>query len=349
MEAADGALMANLGLDFRMTHLLAALGIACSLLISAAAPAAARDLFVSPSQPGAHRSVQAAIDALPAEGGVVRIAAGTWREKLTISRPGVTLIGTGKGPADTILVYGDSAKSAGGTFNSGTLTASGDDLRLTNLTVQNDWWLVPGNPPSQAVALSLTGDRAVITRVRLLGHQDTLFSNKGKNGRMARHFFSDCYIEGHVDFIFGNAKAFFRNCRIHGLAHSDVWYTAQSRASADEESGYVFDRCVLSADPAARNVSLGRPWRDFASVIFLRTRMDAHVMPEGWREWYPGTSNRLPTTRYAEYRSSGQGANPAARAAPARQMTRDEARNWSLERFFNRDARWIDAGLRRVR
>ncbi|QAY79545.1 pectinesterase family protein [Sphingosinicella sp. BN140058] len=332
-----------------MKALLAAIMIAGCLLTGAAPPAQARDLIVSASERGAYRSVQAAIDALPADGGVVRIAPGTWREKLTISGPGVTLIGTGKRPDATILVYGDSAKSAGGTFNSATVTASGDDLRIANLTIQNDWWLVPGNPPSQAVALSLTGDRAVVTRVRLLGHQDTLFANKGKNGRMARHYFSNCYIEGHVDFIFGNAKAYFRECRIHGLAHGDVWYTAQSRASAEEDSGYVFDRCTLTADPAARNVSLGRPWRDYASVVFLRTRMDAQVMPEGWREWYPGTSNRLPTTRYAEYRSFGRGANPAARAAPARQLTREEAAGWSLRRFFDGDIGWIDAGLKQLR
>ncbi|PSJ38133.1 pectinesterase family protein [Allosphingosinicella deserti] len=332
-----------------MKPLLVALCIAGSLLISAAAPAAARDLIVSSNQTGAYRSVQAAIDALPSGGGIIRIAPGTWREKLTIDRPRVTLIGTGEGPAATILVYGDSAKSAGGTFNSATLTASGDDLRIANLTIQNDWWLVPGNPPSQAVALSLTGDRAVLTRVRLLGHQDTLFTNKGKGGRMARHYFSNCYIEGHVDFIFGNAKSYFHDCRLHGLAHSDVWYTAQSRASADEDSGYVFDRCRLTADPAARNISLGRPWRDHARVIFLRTRMDAQVMPEGWREWYPGTSKRLPTTDYAEYASSGRGAAPAARAAPSRQLTRKEAATWSARSFFNGDADWIAAGLKALR
>ncbi|TFI57563.1 pectin esterase [Sphingomonas parva] len=318
-------------------------------LLWSAAPAVARDLHVSRSAAGAYRSVQAAIDALPDRGGVIRIAPGIWREKLTIARDGVTLIGTGRDPQATVLVYGDSAKSAGGTFNSATVTASGDDLRIANLTIRNDWWLQPGNPPSQAVALSVTGDRAVITRVRLLGHQDTLFANKGKGGRMARQFFSDCYIEGHVDFIFGNAKAWFRNCHIHGLAHSDVWYTAQSRASADEDSGYVFDRCRLTADPDARNVSLGRPWRDHARVVFLNTRMDAPVMPEGWREWYPGTSNRLPTTDYAEYRSSGRGAAPAARAAPSRQLTREEAAQWSLRTFFQGDVRWISEGLEQVR
>lgn len=273
----------------------------------------ARDLLVSPTAENAYRSVQSAIDPLPQTGGVIRIAPGKWREKLTIAKPGVTLVGTGRGPEATVLVYGDSAKTAGGTFNSATLTASGDDLRIANLTIQNDWWLNPARGPSQTVALSLTGDRAVITRVRLLGHQDTLYANKGEGGRMARQYFSGCYIEGHVDFIFGNAKAYFRGCQIHALAHQNVWYTAQSRASAQEDSGYVFDHCRLTAEPAAKNVSLGRPWRDYARVVFLNTRMDAQVMPEGWREWYPGTSNRLPTTDYAEYRSSGHGAHPKHR------------------------------------
>jgi pectin methylesterase-like acyl-CoA thioesterase len=166
-----------------------------------------------------YRDIQSAIDALPAQGGTILIAPGVYRQKVVVSTAGVRLQGSGGDPSDTVLVFGDSAATTGSTFKSYTVLVSGDDFHASNLTIQNDYWLNADHPPSQAVALNLTGDRAVLDRVRLLGHQDTLYANKGAGGRMARQYFSNCYIEGHVDFIFGNAKAFFHRCELHGLAH----------------------------------------------------------------------------------------------------------------------------------
>ncbi|WP_347302853.1 pectinesterase family protein [Croceibacterium sp. TMG7-5b_MA50] len=321
-----------------------------ALLLIAGWPTAAQVVLdVSAEAPGAQRSVQAAIDALPAEGGTIRIAPGTWREKLTIAKNGVTLIGMGRRPEDTVLVYGDSSISAGGTGKSASITASGDDLAVGNLTIQNDWWLDPAHPPSQAVALLLTGDRAVLHRVRLLGHQDTLYANKGQGGRMSRQYFFDCYVEGHVDFIFGNANAYWENCRIHGLAGAEVMITAQSRNAADEDSAYVFDRATITADPAAGQIWYGRPWRDYSRVIFLDTLVDANLHPDGWREWTPGTTNKLPTTWYAEHATAGRGASPATRAPTSHQLTAEEAEPWRLESFFDGDTGWIRAGLERLR
>ncbi|MBH5371049.1 pectin esterase [Bradyrhizobium sp. CNPSo 4016] len=286
-------------------------------------------------------SVQQAIDALPAEGGNIQIAPGIYREKVKISRSGIHIEGTGRNPEETVIVYGDGAINVGGTARSATLNAAGDEVRLENLTIQNDYALNPANPPSQAVALSVTGDRDVITRVRLLGAQDTLFAGKGPNGRMSRQYFADCYIEGHVDFIFGNAKAWFRKCELHGIANHAVIYTAQSKAAPDEDSGYVFDHCRLSADPAARYIALGRPWRPYATVVFLSTKIDAQVIAEGWREWAPGETNKLSTSYYAEYRSYGIGANPSRRDPRSHQLTPGEAARWSLKAFFGGATGWI--------
>lgn len=297
--------------------------------------------------PGAtYTSVQAAIDALPAAGGEVRIAPGTYREKLTVAKPRVTLRGTGRNAAAVVLVYGDSAKSAGGTVRSATLTATGDDLRLLRLTVANDWQRDRAQARSQAVALAVTGDRVVGDGIRLLGAQDTLFAGKGPNKRMARQYFSNCYIEGDVDFIFGDAKAYFHRCRIHALAHDSVMYTAQSKLTREEDSGYVFDRCRLTADPGAQMISLGRAWRPYATVIYLNTRMDAPVLPEGWTEWSPGKTDTLRTATYAEYRSTGRGASPATRTPFSQQLTADQAARWTLSAFFKGDTAWLPRSAR---
>lgn len=309
----------------------------------AATAAAPKPVTLRVAADARYHRVQEAIDALPVRGGTILIAPGTYREKLRITGSDVHLRGTGRRAQDTVLVYGDSSRTAGGTFKSATLTVTGDGFRATRLTVQNDHWLDPANPPSQAVALALTGDRVVIRDVRMLGHQDTLYANRGPNKRPSRMYFRDCYIEGHVDFVFGDANAYFDRCRLHGLAHESVMYTAQSRNGPDDDSGYVFDRCTFTAAAGAREVSLGRAWRPYARVVLLKARLDAPIIPAGWREWTPGKTDTLRTAYYAEYRSSGQGANPAAREPWSHQLTAAEAARWRRSAFFHRRTGWIDA------
>jgi pectinesterase len=300
----------------------------------------ARTVHVNAASEVAYHTVQSAIDALSAEGGTVLIAPGSYREKLTIAHDNVTLAGTGRKPGDVVLVYGDSAMTAGGTFKSATR------FTMRNLTVSNDWWLDPAHSPSQAVALSLTGDAAVASDVRLLGHQDTLFVNNGQGGKPTRAYFEDCYIAGHVDFIFGNAKAFFRKCQLHGEEHESVMYTAQSRNAPDEDSAFVFEDCRLTVDGDAHNISLGRPWRDYASVVFLEPTIDVPLAPGGFTEWTPGKTNKLPTTAYAVYAPRGTGAKTLKLIDEGTMLDRQSARQWRLQSFFKGQTEWITSGLK---
>jgi hypothetical protein len=90
---------------------------------------------------GAYATVQAAVNALPADGGTLELAPGEYREKLDISKPNVRLIGKGKRPQDVVLVWSDGAMTAGGTFKSASVNVSGDGFRARNLTIQNDYHL----------------------------------------------------------------------------------------------------------------------------------------------------------------------------------------------------------------
>jgi pectinesterase len=286
-----------------------------------------------------YASVQAAVDALPETGGTVEIAAGTYREKLVIAKSNVKLVGTSKKPEDVVLVWGDSHISAGGTGKSASVWASGDGFEAHNLTMQNDYHLHNAEK-SQAVALRLTADRAVLTNVRLLGAQDTLYAASKSPDSPSRQYFRDCYIEGHVDFIFGDAKAFFDRCHIHGIANDIVMITAQSKVKPEQDSGYVFDRCRITADAGVKELWLGRAWRPYATVVFMRTRIDAPLQPAGWREWTPGTTETFKTATYREYQSTGQGASIATRETSSRQLTRAETKTWSLKKILGGTDGW---------
>jgi len=312
----------------------------CAFVASMLFAAGARATVVAPDGSGDFKTIS---DALTSGSTDIRIKSGVYHEHLTIDRPNVHLRGLGAKPQDVVLSYDLSAGTAGGTTKSASVTVSGDDFYAENLTIENTF--TRHHPltaeGSQAVALKVTGDRAVFRRVRFLGYQDTLHPASkhcdSDSGPCipARQYFEDCYIEGHVDFIFGDAMAYFVNCEIHALAHNTVMLTAQSRHYADERSGYVFDHCRITADPGAQHVYLGRPWRAYATVVFLNTEMPAAIEAAGWHEWEHNGKPSLPTSFYAEFHSTGPGANPQRR-----QLTEAEAAPFGRQQFLAGDDQW---------
>jgi pectinesterase len=299
-------------------------------------PGAIASLIVKPGD-----SIQNAIDALPITGGDIAVRPGTYREVVTIRTPHVHLHGSDPDPAKTTIVFANGAVNHGGTFNSSTVFVEADDVTIDHLSIVNDL----GSGKGQAVALHVTGDRAVFRNLRLSGAQDTLFAASrycyGDYGPCvpARQYFADCFIEGNTDFIFGDSKAVFDRCELHGVASGNVMYTAQSKHTADQDSGYVFNHCVITGDARKGIVTLGRPWRPYATVVFLDTRIDAPVIPAGWTEWLRFGTPSLPTAYYAEYRSTGPGASPETREPYSHQLTAAEAEKWATKTFLGWDPR----------
>ncbi|MGW1783806.1 pectinesterase family protein [Streptomyces sp. NPDC002143] len=66
----------------------------------------------------------------------------------------------------------------------------------------------------QAVALLAQGDRQVYDNVRLLGNQDTLYTKQvNYGGALSRQYFTNSYIAGDVDFVFGHGTPEHRRGR----------------------------------------------------------------------------------------------------------------------------------------
>lgn len=298
---------------------------------------------------GDYSTIQAAVNEAPAEGAVIDIAPGTYREVVHVDKPRIEFRGMGKDPKDVVLVYGNSAASTCGTGCSATLFVTGKDFFAGNMTISNDYSKT-SQVPSQAVAASVRADRAVFRKVRLLGAQDTLYASSmgcmkgaeaGPNCVTGRQYYKDCYIEGHVDFIFGDAKAVFENCEIRSIAHEAGGYvTAQSNTRPHQDAGYVFNHCRLTADAGAGKVYLGRPWRDYSTVVFMNTEMGAHIQPEGWSDWKSAPAPRLPMATYAEYKSSGSGANAGAREKLSKQLTATEAKRYETKEYLRGADGW---------
>ena len=291
---------------------------------------------------GDYRSVQEGIDALRQDGGTVLIKPGIYREVVRVAKPHVRLQGLSDDATKTVIVNSNSAGSSGGTFLSATVFVTADDFSASNLTFENDFSKQHGLQPqgSQAVALSVRGDRAVFRNMRFLGAQDTLFaasrSCETDQGpcRPARQYFQNCYVEGNVDFIFGDAKAVFDHCVIHAIDHQQVMITAQSKRYPGQDSGYVFDHCRITSASGVGRIFLGRPWRPYATVIFLNSDLDEKVDPAGWAEWHPGETKRLETAFYAEYGSTGAGAGVTRRDPHSRQLDDSGMTKYLVQNFL---------------
>jgi pectinesterase len=261
----------------------------------------------------------------------IEIAPGVYHERVIVTQnhTNITLLGLGKSPDEVVITNSLNAKQAGGTFFTETVEINGDGFEADNLTFEN----TAGNT-GQAVAAAVRADRAIFKHCRFLGHQDTLFADYG------RQYYVDSYIEGGVDFIFGNATAVFDRTEIR--SNGPGYLTAQSRTSADQATGYVIinSKVTSGIEPvAARDtISLGRPWRPFSRVVYLNTELPANVIPQGWNLW--GRSGETPQAYYAEFRSTGSGANPGARAAWSHQLTEKEAAQYAPRVFLAGKDHW---------
>src|SRR5690606_246244 len=180
-------------------------------------------------------------------------------------------------------------KGRNSTFLTYTVLVEGNDFIAKNLTIQNT-----AGDVGQAIALSINADRCYIENCNILGNQDTLYTS----GEGFRQYFSNCYIEGTTDFIFGQATVLFEKCRIHSKRNS---YITAASTPKDIPYGFVFMNCNLTADENVTEVYLGRPWRIHAKTVFLECEMDENIKPEGWHSWSKPEAEK--TTYYAEYNS----------------------------------------------
>jgi len=295
----------------------------CFLCLFVAKVQAAQKIVVAADGSGDFRTVQQALDHVPDNNNqpvVIHIKPGVYNEQIRVSagKNHVTL--RGEDPQKTILTFKLSALQAGNTRLAFSTLVNGNDFRAENLTFENTF-----GTGSQAVALFVDAERASFENCRFLGWQDTLFVNG------SRHYFKNCYIEGHVDFIFGTASAVFEDCTIHSKGQGYV--TAHYRLSNDENTGFVFLRCRLTGANTGNGVYLGRPWRPYARVVFVDCWLGSHIRPEAWDNWRDPAREK--TAWFGEYKSKGPGANPKARVAWSRQLTSQEAAQFSRSKFFS--------------
>lgn len=306
--------------------------------------------------------IQEAVDQLPegrTEPTTIYIKSGIYKEKLVIDKSWIQLVGDGA--ETTVITYDDNANKLFPdgepyhTFHSYTVLISGDHVSVEGITIENT--AGKGEVVGQALAAYVDGDCAAFYACRFLGHQDTLFTgplppkprDRGSFGgprdgaprRSVRQYYSRCYLEGDIDFIFGSATAVFEDCEIHSLGSG--WVTAASTPE-DVEYGYVFLRCKLTGEAPEQSVGLGRPWRNYAKVAYLDCWLGAHIKAAGWDRWTE--QEPVDEVRYSEFGSVGPGAVSSGRADWARELSTGEAEKLTVQRVLAGQDGWDPTDLR---
>jgi pectin methylesterase-like acyl-CoA thioesterase len=277
---------------------------------------------------GLYSTVQAAIDAVPANNTtrrVITIKAGTYREIVTIpaNKQNVTLSGGGGTASGVVIVNNHSSAGGYGTSGSATFFAKGAGFIAQNLTFSNDYGV-----GSQAVALNLDADRITLDNVRVLGNQDTLLTNSG------RAYVVNSYIEGTTDFIFGGSIAVFHNSTIHEISSTGGVITA-ANTDAAKTYGYLFYKCAINNGGGSNVTGLGRPWGPAAQVLYRESTMTAGIRYS--QPWQDMSTNSWKNARFLEYRNTGAGATVNGNRP---QLSDSQAANYTPQRYLAGSDGW---------
>lgn len=272
------------------------------------------ELFLTPED-----DLQKAFDSAPNDA-FVHLAAGVYRQKVMITTPGLKIIG--QGAKNTVLVYDDYAQKLDEqgreyiTFRTWTMAVCADGVTIKDLSIVND--ALHPERKGQEVALTVYGDDFSMENCTLTSTQDTLFlgplppdlivrydgflRDELRRGKQLHQRFTDCLIEGTVDFIFGCGSTLFENCEIRSLADArDIGYIAAPAHSLEQTEGFVFRNCRLTCEEGVTpgSIYLARPWRDYGLTAFENCTIGAHIHPDGFDKW--NDTERDKTARFTEF------------------------------------------------
>ena len=283
--------------------------------ISFTTPTPQADIFKKVAQDGSgdYTNLYDAFNAVPSNytgHWFIYVKAGTYYDKVTLPAGKINVVLVGEDKNTTILTYDDYAgnnRTTHGVLSNGTNTSysvaiDASDFQAQNITFQNT------ATTAQAVALRTNGDRQSYYNCRMVGFQDTYYTQGGLTGP-DRIYNKNCYVEGSVDFIFGRDVALFDSCTVYCNREGGTLTAAATEMGYTY--GYVFKDCTIGSLAAGAigfdgrpmvSFFLGRPWLSYPQTAFLNCYEPATLNAAGWTLMGPNP------VLYTEYGCSGPGA-----------------------------------------
>ncbi|GJV18616.1 probable pectinesterase 68 [Tanacetum coccineum] len=303
-------------------------------------PSGYRNITVDINGLGDYTTVQEAVDSVSINNMkniLIRISAGVYVEKVVVpaSKPYITFQGEGR--EKTVIEWHDRASDRGPdgqqlrTYQTASVIVYASYFSARNISFKNTAPApMPGMHGWQAAAFRISGDKAYFSGCGFYGAQDTLCDDAG------RHYFKECYIEGSIDFIFGNGRSMYKDCELHSIAKRFGSIAAHDRRTPDDKSGFAFVGCrVTGTGP----VYVGRAMGQYSRIVYSYTYFDNVVAHGGWDDW-DHESNKNKTAFFGVYRCWGPGAAAVRGVSWARELNYDSAHKFLAKSFVN-GRHWI--------
>jgi pectinesterase len=237
------------------------------------------------------------------------IYAGTYSEQVTIPalKSALTIYGyttDTSSYSSNVVTITHSASLLSGYANdeaTGTVINQSANTKFYNINIKNSY-----GKGSQAIALAAYNTQQGYYGVGLYGYQDTLLAQTGSQ------VYAKCYIEGAVDFIFGQHAVAWIDGSTIAVSAAKGAVTASGRASSSDASYYVINKSTIAAKSGVSitsgSVYLGRPWGAYARVIVQNTALSAIINSAGWEVWST-SDTRTSGVTFEEYGNTGTGAS----------------------------------------
>ncbi|GLJ09564.1 hypothetical protein SUGI_0111980 [Cryptomeria japonica] len=262
---------------------------------------------------GNHTTIAEALNAAPNNSlgrYVIYIKKGVYQEYVEVPSYKTNIMMVGEGISATVITGRRNVVDGWTTYHSATVAVVGVGFLARGITFEN----TAGPEKRQAVALRVVSDLSAFYRCSFIGYQDTLYVHS------FRQFYRECDIYGTIDFICGDAAVVIQSCNILArkpMEGQDNIITAQARIDPNENTGISIQYCTVGpATDLASNKSLfptylGRPWRQYARTVYIKSYIDDVVSPAGWAEWMGDFA--LSTLYFGEYLNNGPGAGTSER------------------------------------
>jgi len=142
-------------------------------------------------------------------------------------------LSTGTQKSNTVIFQRSMSSAAAGNLDgSSTANIVSSNFKAYNINFKNTYGV-----GAQAVAVTANGEKQGFYACGFYSYQDTLYAKAGLQ------YYSNCYIEGAVDYVFGNAGTWFGECTMASIGGGAI--TATSRSTADDPSWYVIDHSTV--------------------------------------------------------------------------------------------------------
>jgi pectin methylesterase-like acyl-CoA thioesterase len=268
---------------------------------AAVTPKVKIDATVASDGSGDYSTLQAAVDAAPSTGWVIRVAPGTYAGTTVIAKPNITVIGGGDKPEQVVL-------TSAVTGNAATVSVSGASVTVRGVTLQNT---AAGTAP----ALSMTGDKVLVSNsvISSTGNR-TIFADTSTHTVAARQMITGSTIVGGNDTVLGRASLVINDSTLKIRTNG----TVLTPSTAENAKGFLLVNSRIETDAGA-NVQLGRPYRAWDTITpksVGQAVVRDSVLGAGVKvaqPWGTGPSGEPWTLgRFTEFGNTGDGATQNA-------------------------------------